>query len=300
MDIGPLEAQFVQLLAAAVGTGMARMEQEEELARQKIQLEKLKAEAEIERHRALAQMVAGVAHEINTPLGIVHTAVTLITDRLNDPALARQAPRPEMQSTLDDVRQAAQLIQGNLSRANTLITSFKNLSVRQLTDHYEKVNLGALVQELVNLFRILARKTNLNLRLIDTLKEDQREWQGYPGFLSQVLMNFLSNVERYAYPNGLGGPVEFILGRGPSGFTLEVRDFGQGIPAENLRRVFEPFFTTGRARGGTGLGLAIVHNLVTCALHGSVTVTSEPGKGTTFTVTLPPVVPPLTTTEPAG
>jgi signal transduction histidine kinase len=108
-------------------------------------------------------------------------------------------------------------------------------------------------------------------------------------------MNFLQNIERYAYPEGQGGPVEITVADrgndGDAGFTVAVRDYGAGIGPENLARIFDPFFTTGRGRGGTGLGLAIVNTIVTSALKGEISVASEPGQGTAFTVTFPKIIP---------
>ena len=114
-------------------------------------------------------------------------------------------------------------------------------------------------------------------------------WTGYPGYLSQVLLNLLTNVERYAYAEGVEGRVEVDLAddRGGDGYVLTVRDFGQGIASDVLGQVFEPFFTTGRSRGGTGLGLTIVHNLVTTALQGTIEIESDVGRGTTVTIRLP-------------
>jgi signal transduction histidine kinase len=109
-----------------------------------------------------------------------------------------------------------------------------------------------------------------------------------------VLLNLLTNVERYAYPDGAGGRVEVRLRTavppGPASFAISVQDFGRGIEPDALRRVFEPFFTTGRGRGGTGLGLAIVQNIVSTALQGWVAIESSPGAGTTATIVVPQTI----------
>lgn len=254
--------------------------------------QKLRAEMEIERHRSLSQMVAGVAHEINTPLGIINAAASVLGDRL-DPGTVRRLARgdPGDEALFEDLLEAARLIQAHIGRANRLVQSFKTLSVRQITDTKEKVNLGRLVNEVVDLFRIQARLAHLDLQVKQQLGEGEQEWEGYPGYLSQVLLNLLTNVERYAYPAGEGGRVEVVLSALPSEkgsfFRLTVRDFGRGIPPDHLTRVFEPFFTTGRDLGGTGLGLAIVHNIVTSALQGTIAVESVPGQGAAFHLTFP-------------
>jgi signal transduction histidine kinase len=123
----------------------------------------------------------------------------------------------------------------------------------------------------------------------------ERAWLGYRGYLTQVLLNLLGNIERYAYPDGEGGRVEIEIvadkRRPDEFFLLTVRDFGQGIAADHLPKVFDPFFTTGRSKGGTGLGMAIVHNIVTTALKGSIGLESKLGSGTTVTLRAPRKVP---------
>ena len=105
------------------------------------------------------------------------------------------------------------------------------------------------------------------------------------------MLNCLTNIERYAYPRGVGGTVAITLAaegsRAEPMYVLTVRDFGQGIAPEHVPHIFEPFFTTGRSIGGTGLGLSIVRNMVTGPLQGTVEVESAVGQGTTFTVTVP-------------
>src|SRR5205085_1889518 len=130
----------------------------------------------------------------------------------------------------------------------------------------ERCDLGALVREVLALHVPQARAARVEVRVDDALAPGAREWLGYPGYLTQVLLNLLTNAERYAYAPGGGGGVDVVLRADdrarPPGFILSVRDFGRGIPKKDLARVFEPFFTTGRERGGTGLGLTIVQSLV--------------------------------------
>lgn len=263
---------------------------EEELASQT-----LKAEMEIERHRSVTQMVAGVAHELNTPLGIVNTAVDSIAKRLNSDQVKEQFSHdPKLQSMLNILLEAADLATRNISRAHRLVENFKKISVNQLTDTLETLNLPKLVADIVDLFKLNARQAKLELQINTILPETQQTWVGYSGYLTQVVLNFLTNIERYAYPDGRGGQVEITLEaaqkRETPCFVVTVRDYGQGIAPENLSRVFDPFYTTGRGKGGTGLGMAIVHNLVTHALKGDIEIESEVGKGTTVRVIFPQTI----------
>ena len=258
----------------------------------RLQKERLRAQAEIDRHRSISQMVAGVAHEINTPLGIVNNAASLITEMLTPQTIPTLAKDAHAEGVLTDLHDAATLIQSNVRRAARLVESFKNLSVRNVTDRKEVVDFGALTEEAVGLYRLKARQSRLLLEVIDELGEADRTWDGYPGRFSQVILNLLTNIDRYAYPEGQGGKVRVVVSREngageASRFSVVVEDFGRGIPQEDLPKVFNAFFTTGRAKGGTGLGLAIVHNLVTSALQGTVRIDSEPGQGTRVVMSLP-------------
>jgi signal transduction histidine kinase len=262
---------------------------QEELARQT-----LRADMELARHRSLAQLVAGVAHEVNTPLGIISTAASVIRRELTSPSFATLAAERSSKTALEDALEATELVQKHVARAHALIQSFKNVSASESTDAREPMNLREALAETLDLFKINARKARLTVELDAALAEGETTWVGYRGHLSRVVLNLLTNVERYAYPEGAGGRVMISLAadhdRTVPCFLITVRDFGRGIAPEHLPRVCEPFFTTGRGRGGTGLGLAIVHNLVTSVLQGTLAVESEPGRGTAVRVTVPQTV----------
>ncbi|HEY2379697.1 MAG TPA: cyclic nucleotide-binding domain-containing protein [Terriglobia bacterium] len=263
---------------------------QEEIARQT-----LRADIERERHRALAQMVAGVAHEVNTPLGIINTAASIMKRELTSDTAVTLAAAPKAKALFEDLLETTDLMQRNITRAHGLIQSFKTLSISEVADTKETLALPEVINEILALFSIQARQAGLEVEFKNDLPPDQQSWVGFRGVLSRVLLNLLTNVERYAYPAGTGGNVTVGLTlqeRLPApSFALTVRDWGAGISAEHLPRIFEPFFTTGRGRGGAGLGLAMVYNLVTAALHGTIEATSVPGEGTTITVTFPQVVP---------
>jgi signal transduction histidine kinase len=255
----------------------------------------LHAKMELEQHRSLTQMVAGVAHELNTPLGIVNTAVNMIENRVKSDEMATLfGQNSKFQLILGDILEATQLAQSNTKRAQRLIQDFKKISVNQLTDPKETVNLVDLVKVIVELFNINTKQAALQVDIQDTLSEGDITWSGYPGYLTQVVLNLLSNIERYAYPKRMGGRIDIGITtdneKKPPCFVITVQDFGQGIAPEHLVKIFEPFFTTGRSQGGTGLGLAIVYNIVTKALKGTIEVKSACDQGTRFTVTFPQTI----------
>jgi len=245
----------------------------DEMVRRELERRVELTEMELARHRALTQLVAGLAHEINTPLGIVRTASSVVQQRLASGQLAAFEAEPAARVAFTDVADAAHLIARNVERAHRLVEQFKRLSSSQISDTLETFDLFAAVSEVVELFRLSAREARLTIEVRDRLARDPaaRSWYGYRGHLSQILLNLLTNSQRYAYPDGTGGKVDIVVepdAQPPTGFVVSVRDFGQGIPSETLPRVFEPFFTTGRHAGGTGLRLAIVRNLATDALRG--------------------------------
>jgi signal transduction histidine kinase len=246
----------------------------------------LSMEAEMARLRTVSQMVAGVAHEINTPLGIIVNAASVIEQLL--PAL-KNARDPE---TLEDLTTACALILKNAEHGGRLVSTFRSLSVRQVTHAHETLALTTLLREVLDLFQIEARKLKLVIQFTSDLPPGADIWDGIPGHLTQILLNLLSNIGRYAYPAGVGGNVEVRLAAGEiDQFVITVADYGAGIEEKNLPRIFDPFFTTGRDKDGVGLGLAIVHETVTAGLGGRIAVTSRSGEGTRFTIHLPQRVP---------
>ena len=166
-----------------------------------------------------------------------------------------------------------------MGRADKLVKTFRNLSASQVSDSKEVVNLRKLIEECKTFYSLKARASKLGITVVDRLAEGEGTWEGYPGHFSQIILNLLSNVDRYAYPGGDGGEVRIELEGRKDLYLVTVQDFGKGISPEDLPRVFDPFFTTGRHSGGTGLGLAIVRNLVTTSLHGEVEIESTAGKG---------------------
>lgn len=206
--------------------------------------EKLKTQQEVARRRSMSQMVAGVAHEINTPLGIANHAASIISDLLSTFAVEVEQTLTKREA-VQDVLEACRLMQDNIRRADRLVQTFKTLAVNQAVDNIEAVGLRRLTQDVVELFSLTARSSRLAIRVVDELGPGSDRWEGYPGHYTQVLLNLLTNIDRYAYPDGTGGKVEIVLGvldrSGSDGrYSVVVRDFGRGIAPEHLEHVFEP------------------------------------------------------------
>jgi signal transduction histidine kinase len=245
----------------------------------------LVSQMEAEKQRALTEMVAGVAHEINTPLGIINTAVSIMAREL-------AAPEEVTIQRAADIAESLELMQRNVERAHKLVQDFKKISVSQLTDQKELFDISQAVEETVSLILVNLKRSQIGVNFVNRLAFEQKNWVGYRGVLSQILINLLTNAERHAYPNGIGGEVDVTIELvDDKHYRLTVQDYGRGIPKENRPRIFEPFFTTARSNGGTGLGLAIVYNLVVNVLKGEIYLRPDLQKGTAFQVVFPRVLP---------
>jgi signal transduction histidine kinase len=261
-------------LLAGIGAELRRTQ--ERLFRETVREHDVQVQLHAGRYRMLAQLVAGVAHEINTPLGIINVAATVLAEDL----AALVCDAGPITGPLEDAIEAAQLISNNLERASRLVERFKSLSTSQAITRVEEVDLTAVVDDVLALYAPKARAAHLTIEVRDDRKDPTAPWIGNPGSLAEALLNLLQNVERYAYPGEAGGRVEIVLAGDDSQLDVTVRDFGRGISAENLEKVWEPFYTTGRSLGGSGLGLAVVNNLVTDGMLGTAEIESELGEGT--------------------
>ena len=253
---------------------------------------------ESEKMAALGGLVAGVAHEINTPVGIGITAASSLENetKLFVEACRTGLKRSALKTYIKTATQSSQLILNNLRRAAKLVHSFKQVAVDQTS--LEKRSFGVkgyLESTLSSLEPKLKQnrfgsKNSHGLKGFITLKvtgDDNLTLHSYPGAFSQVITNLVMNSLTHAYKSGEKGVLSFELTSDENRLYLKYSDDGCGIPPENLSRIFEPFFTTARNQGGTGLGLHIVYNLVTQKLAGTIRCESEVGVGTTFFIDLP-------------
>ncbi|AWK87240.1 PAS domain-containing sensor histidine kinase [Azospirillum thermophilum] len=237
---------------------------------------------------SLGQLVAGVAHEINTPIGIGLTAASHIgeqADRIRQRLDAGMLRKSDLTEFLDGLGESARLLVGNIDRAAALIQSFKQVAVDQSSGDRRVFELKGYIDEV--LFSLRPRLKRTRLKVFVDCAEDLT-FDSYPGALSQVLTNLVINAIVHAYGDSGTGTIRLTAQPdGPDHVRLDFMDDGAGIQPEHLPKVFEPFFTTKRGQGGSGLGLHIVFNTVTGPLGGTIQVTSWPGQGTRFTMILP-------------
>lgn len=237
-----------------------------------------------EKMASLGGLVAGVAHEINTPVGVGVTAashlqqeVRALSQAVHDDTLSKQ----RFGQALRTFEQASDIILLNLTRAADLINSFKRVAVDQSSDERRRVNLKAYIEEV--LFSLKPKLKTTKHRIELDCAEDI-EIVTIPGALSQILTNLVVNSIIHAYEPNVAGLMKIEVRRKTERIELKFSDDGSGIPEDHLSRIFDPFFTTRRGQGGTGLGLHIVFNLVHQTLGGTIKTISEPGRGTTFII----------------
>jgi len=249
---------------------------------------------------SLGQLVAGVAHEINTPIGIGLTAATHLADQA---ACVRELfeggtiRRGDFTDYLNSVGEGTKLLVANLNRAAELIQSFKQVAVDQSSGERRSFDLKTYIGEVLFSLRPRLKRTRIS---VEVNCPEGLGMDSYPGALSQVLTNLTINAIVHAYAEGQAGTIRIAAQpQSEDEVVLVFADDGRGIQPDVLPRIFDPFFTTKRGEGGSGLGLHIVFNTVTQALGGRIAVDSRLGQGTRFTLILPRRVEQAVADEPA-
>jgi signal transduction histidine kinase len=247
---------------------------------------------ETERLAALGGLVAGVAHEISSPIGTSLTVASTLAHRsadFTDQIASGQMRRAQLAEFASGCRGAAEQLVANLQRAGGLIQSFKQVAIDRSSDDRRAFDLKLATEQVIASVRsrLLKSQSSLAIEVPSEIIMDS-----FPGPYGQVLTNLIFNAVTHGFADGPGGHMLIKAHRlGMDQVEIIFSDDGGGIPEDVQRHVFDPFFTTRRAQGSTGLGLYIVHNLVTQQLGGRITLVSAPGKGTTICLTLPLLAP---------
>ncbi len=244
-----------------------------------------------EKLAGLGALVAGVAHELNTPIGNSVTVASTLHDRSDSFAEEMQGTlkRSALVAYVEHARHASALLLANLQRAADLVTSFKQVAVDQTSDQRRRFDVAGVVGEILAMLQPQMKK--LPLRVTVDIPAGI-ELDSYPGPFGQVVANLVNNAVLHGFDDGRNdGTIEISARLDGDRLRLTVRDDGAGIASGNIARIFDPFFTTRLGKGGSGLGLNIVYNIVANVLGGKITVESEVGKGASFNVELPAVAP---------
>jgi len=240
-----------------------------------------------EKLAALGALVAGIAHELNTPIGNSMMAASTLSDitRRFAKDCIEGIRRSDLNLYLESVAEAGEILLRNLNRAGDLVVSFKQVAVDRETSQGRRFMLADVVGEILLMLQPRIKKTPFVI-LQDIPKDI--EMASYPGPLGQVIINLINNALIHGFDQRSSGTVT-VAARRLNGRNVElsVKDDGNGIAPENLKRIYDPFFTTKLGAGGSGLGLHITYNIVTGLLRGRIKAVSEINGGTTFTLVMP-------------
>ncbi|MGK0289060.1 MAG: signal transduction histidine kinase [bacterium] len=242
-----------------------------------------------EKMASLGGLVTGVAHEINTPLGIGLTAASYLkteTTRFLEDFTKNTIRKSELGNLLTISQKSITMILDNLKRASNLVISFKQIAVDQSFEEKRKFLFREYIEHIfVNLKPTLS-KTKLKINIIG---DEKTTIYSYSGILSQIITNFVINSIIHAYQEGEEGTLTLHFFKKDKKFNIHYSDDGKGISPENLKKIFDPFFTTKRGTGGAGagLGLHVIFNLIIHKLQGGIKAESIEGEGTTFKIQIP-------------
>jgi PAS domain S-box-containing protein len=251
-----------------------------------------------EKLASLGSLVAGVAHEISTPVGNASLATSTLVGAISDfeTELAGKLSRSALDGFVRQVKLGVDIANRNIERVAGLIQSFKQVAVDQTSSQRRQFQLTEIVDEILTTMHPSLKRAGV---ATDVSIEPALMLDSYPGPLGQILTNLINNAILHGFPKGSASAASSVARRvgikaqavDQDMIRLEIRDNGVGIPAAALGRIFDPFYTSKLGQGGSGLGLHIVHNIVTDVLAGSVGVESDVGSGTVFVITLPRITP---------
>ena len=240
-----------------------------------------------EKMAALGGLVGGVAHEINTPVGVAVTAASLLDEKtlaLAGDIASATLKRSDLDNYVRVASESSAMILANLKRASDIIHSFKQVAVDQSSEEKRSFNLKDYLEDvLLSLYPAL-KKTN---HTVEVACPEDLTLESFPGAVSQIVTNLVMNSLVHGFEDRENGVIRLEVSETDEGVVLNYSDNGKGMDRESLKKVFEPFYTTKRTKGGSGLGMHIVYNLATQALGGRIDCESAPGEGVCFILTIP-------------
>ena len=236
---------------------------------------------------ALGQMISGMAHEMNTPIGNAYTASTFIrgiSKDLAEKVHKNTIKRAEFLEVVEEIENGSDIIYRNLQIASDLISNFKQISADHQTMECRPFNLYEILKNIVVTFGIDLRNANVK---IEFLCNEDMMILSYPGAVVHVVSNLIRNALVHGFEGREEGNIRIEVFEFTDTVSIMIQDDGIGMSEQVLSQIYDPFFTTKRAKGGTGLGLNIVHNMITNVLQGTITCNSVPDKGTQFNLRFP-------------
>ena len=245
---------------------------------------------EAEKLAALGRLVAGIAHELNTPLGNSKLSLSAQSHEIQSfsALLEKGLRKSDLMTFLGRIGETTSMAAMNVERACDLVTNFKQVAVDRTTSYRRKFRLHELISGTVlTLQPSIGNNTRVEVEDIP----DQLEIDSYPGELGQIITNLVDNASKHAFPDRSGNIFISVTEAGGGKIEISIRDDGIGMESEVAEKIFNPFYTTKFGQGGTGLGLHISYNAATNVLGGNLTVESTPGEGTVFNLLIPLVAP---------
>lgn len=240
-----------------------------------------------EKHATVGELVAGVTHEINTPLGVCVTANSFIEEtsrKLSQNLADGKLKKSELVNGIDKLQESSQIISSNLQRAAKLVKNFKKMTSDQHFDEYEVIEMTDYLNYIVETISPAYKRTH---HLIEVDVPEGIQLWTYPSALTQVLTNLLMNSLDHGFIDVEAGIVNIVVQAIDETVHIDYFDNGRGIPVNNQSKIFNPFYTTKREAGNTGLGMNIAYNVVTEKLHGSIAILDDVAKGVHFQIILP-------------
>ncbi|GAP74065.1 signal transduction histidine kinase [Pseudoalteromonas sp. SW0106-04] len=244
-----------------------------------------------EKMAALGGLVAGITHDINTPVGIGVTATSFLQERLDaiEHAYKEKTLSPKaLEEFIKDAKQSTELLTSNLARASELVASFKQIAVDQASEAVRTINFKEYLGEVIRSLHPKIKKTQ---HQVDVNCPDNLVLNLPAGAISQIFTNLIMNSLIHGFEDVEKGTITIDVSENDGLVDINYRDNGRGVDAEQLDKLFDPFFTTKRDQGGSGLGTHITFNLVKQTLGGEIEVSSEPGQGLQYRITIPKDLP---------
>ncbi|WP_159737859.1 PAS domain-containing sensor histidine kinase [Vibrio atypicus] len=246
---------------------------------------------EQEKLAALGGLVAGVAHEVNTPLGIAVTATSVIRDsnfELNHAFKNQTLTSTQFETVMTRINESTSMLEGNLNRAAKLIRDFKQTAVDQVSESRCQFNVNQVLDALIASLHPETRKVPVEPKLIGNAA---LQMNSLPGVLTQVISNLVLNSVNHAFDDTPNATINIEFMQSDENIIFIYRDNGVGVDSSLHHKIFEPFYTSKRNCGGSGLGLNLVFNLITQKLKGQLKFESTVGEGVCFTLTVPQNLP---------
>ena len=242
---------------------------------------------ESERMASLGGLVAGITHDVNTPLGVGVTAASFLQERLNNLKTGfeeKSLTTKNMENFINEAEQTANLLLTNLNRASELIASFKQVAVDQTSETEREINLNDYIRDIIKSLKPSFKHSNHEI-VVNCPKDLYIRCA--PGAIAQIVTNMIVNSLVHGFEDTNDGKITLDVSADHNAIEMLYRDNGKGLSNDDLDKLFDAFFTTKRGQGGSGLGTHIMYNLVTQSLSGHIEAQSKPGDGLQYTIRFP-------------